>query len=103
MPETPPDPRRTVQLLGIVWYREQDYPAVLRIMADANLLPRTFQQWHQIASQTESRLRAEGRMTVRAILDPATFPAWCRQRGLQVNAAARNTFAAEQAYLKGRS
>ncbi len=98
-----PAPNATVALLGIAWYLEQDYPAILRLMADADKLPATFSRWQQIAEQTERRCRTEGRVVIRAVIDPATFPEWCARHDLQVDARARNAFAAEQAYLKGRN
>lgn len=30
-----------VQAIGMAWFNEADYPAILRIMADAYRLPRT--------------------------------------------------------------
>ena len=98
-----PDPLEHVHILGICWYLEQDYPAVLQIMADAHTLPDTFQRWQQIVQETERRYRAKGKVIIRVVIDPTTFPEWCRSRDLNIDARARNTFAEAQAYRQGRN
>jgi hypothetical protein len=98
-----PTPFGQVPVMGIVWYLEQDYPAVLRLMADAHLLPRSFQQWQDKAQRAERDLRAQGITPVRAILDPAAFPEWCRRNGQQVDAKGRMAFANDHAYRHGRN
>lgn len=90
------------QIIGMVWYLEKDYPAVLKIMADANLLPLTFKLWQDKAKRSESDLRTTGKVVVRAIIDPATFPTWCFGRGLKIDAKARMAFANDYAYRHGR-
>ena len=86
-----------VQIAGLVWYAPQDYAAILRIMADAHLLPQTFEAWHQIARQRESEAKSTGVRVVRAVIDPATFPIWCATRGLNIDARARTSFANDYA------
>jgi hypothetical protein len=96
----PPDP---APIMGIVWYLKEDYPAVLRLMADAASLPPTFEKWQYVAQRAERDLRAQGVTTVRAILDPATFPEWCRRHGEKVDAKGRMAFANDHAYRHGRN
>ncbi|GAA5655776.1 hypothetical protein Brsp06_02142 [Brucella sp. NBRC 13694] len=92
-----------ISIMGIPWYAEGDYAAILRTMSDGNLLPSTYQQWKQKAERLESETKAKGITVVRAIIDPKTFPAWCAIRGLKVDAQARMSFANEQAYKHGRN
>lgn len=86
--------------IGIAWYRESDYPRILEIMEDADRLPETFAEWEKAARNGEREGQAKGLTVVRAIIDPQTFPAWCRARGLNVNANGRMAFA--NAAAKGR-
>lgn len=67
-------------------------------MDDAHVLPRTFAKWQKIAEETERRSKGQGVVTVRAIIDPDTFPAWCTIRGLHVDARCRMAFANERGY-----
>lgn len=91
-----------IQIIGIGWYLQKDYPEILRIMTDADRLPQTFKVWQHQADQLERGLIAQGKTVIRAIIDPATFPEWCRRHGLNVDAKGRMAFANERAYLHGR-
>jgi hypothetical protein len=78
---------------GLAWYEERDYPAILAMMEDADRLPATFARWREKAETAERELRRKGHTVVRAMISPDTFPAWCRSRGLKLNAEARIMFA----------
>ena len=84
----------TVRAIGIAWYLEDDYAEIRSIMDDGDRLPATWHQWRLDAEQAEKRLRRQGIITVKAYIDPRQFPGWCRARGLDVNAEARQQFAA---------
>lgn len=79
--------------VGIAWFRQQDYNAALSVMEDATLLPKSFESWLALAEKLFERLENEGRVPIKAYIDPATFPSWCAERGLKVNAHARMQFA----------
>ena len=83
--------------IGISWFHEADYPEVLRIMEDAHVLPQTFAAWQAKAEKQLSDLETEGYKVYRAIIDPKSFTGWCAVRGLNINAKARTSFAAEYA------
>lgn len=91
-------PPMTVRAVGMVWYRREDYPAILRIMADADRLHATWSEWHKSAKHGRDHLRSQGHTVIEANIDPETFPAWCRARGLNVDAHARMEFANATAY-----
>ncbi|WP_246687285.1 hypothetical protein [Mesorhizobium sp. B2-5-9] len=91
-----------VQIMGIAWYREHDYPEILRIMADAHVLPMSYREWEQKAERLERETSSRGVRAVRAIIDPKAFPSWCQLRGLKVDANARMQFANAEAYRIGR-
>lgn len=93
-----PVPGQKIGAVGIPWYSEADYPAVLRIMTDAHLLPATHGKWLERAQQIERNLMGEGHKVIRAVIDPKTFTMWCHLRGLaNIDAKARNMWAAEEA------
>ena len=80
-------------LAGMVWYRREEYETVLAIMEDAIKLPRTYASWLAQAEANEKIAHQRGFSTIRAFIDPKTFPAWCHARGYKINAQARNEFA----------
>lgn len=84
---------KNIRVTGMVWYRPEDYSAILRIMTDSQKLPRTFHEWRMKAESGEKKLRRDGHTIVRAYIDPETFPDWCRSRGLDIDAEARMQYA----------
>ena len=87
-----------IDVVGMVWYRLEDYDAIRGIMADGHKLPATFSEWRMKAETGEKKLRRDRKIVVRAYIDPETFPDWCRARGLNVDAKARMEFANGIAY-----
>lgn len=92
-----------VRATGIAWYYRQDYARILDIMIDAADLPRTYDQWRQRAEKLQREIERAGGIAVPAIIDPDTFPDWCRARGLNVDAEGRQAFASDAAYAKARN
>ncbi len=93
-----------VQIAGMVWYSEAEYPKVLATMKDAHLLPRTFADWLRKAEQGEALQQAQGVLTFRVLIELDAFVAYCNRLGLEVDAKARTRFANEaaiDAYRKG--
>lgn len=58
-------------------------------MADADLLPASYDQFVKQAEAAEQRLRAEGWIIHRVDLDPDQFLAWCTARNVDADAQAR--------------
>lgn len=76
---------------------KKSYDAARAIMADADLLPPTYEKWRYRAAKAEAELTAKGHKVIRAIIDPAEFTLWCSARGLNVDAKGRNAFANDKA------
>jgi len=88
-PEDRPPPA-----VGVYWIHEEDYPALLKVLADGNALPRTWKEWLKIAEETENGLKAYGHVVMRVHLDPNTFPDWCAAHGVSPNGEGRKKFVA---------
>lgn len=88
----------SVLIVGMVWYKPEDYDTCRRIMRDGDKFPASYHLWRMNAETGEKRLRRAGKTVVRAFIDPETFPDWCRARGLDLDAHARNQFASWIAY-----
>jgi hypothetical protein len=84
-----------VSILGIAWYRREDYPILLNLFSDRAILPATYDDWFKRAENLMDQLKTSGFAFQRVYIDPQTFPAWCAARGLDVNAEARSRFASE--------
>jgi hypothetical protein len=73
----------------VAWYREEDYPRILRIMEDRHLMMASFSKWLAAAEKFEKSSKGQGFDVVRVIIDPVRFVAWCRKHSLSCNARAR--------------
>ena len=84
-------------IIGVSWYDREDYPRAREIMADAHVLPDTYEAWREKADGQEREAKATGLTVVRAVIKPEEFGAWCAARKLNVDAKARASFANEVA------
>ncbi|HJR21475.1 MAG TPA: hypothetical protein VJ822_07635 [Dongiaceae bacterium] len=88
-------PSSSVRVVGMVWYRREDYKAIKAIMVDSEELPDTYDKWRYQVEKTVKQLKRHGLMVERVYIDPQEFPDWCRAKGMQLNGAARSAFASE--------
>ena len=87
----------TPSIQAMVWYREEEYPALLEIMSDSHLLPPTWQSWFERAESKRQEVEAAGDQVIKVFIDLATFPEWCFTRGISPDAEARSQLAIEVA------
>jgi hypothetical protein len=76
--------------VGAYWINEEDYPALLKIFADGNRMPRTWKEWLKIAEEMERGLD----VVMRVHIDPSTFPDWCAAHGTRPGSEGRTRFVA---------
>jgi hypothetical protein len=57
MVNIPPLPIRAI---GISWFREEDYPTLLRLFTDANKMPHTWKEWLEGAEKMGKQVNAQG-------------------------------------------
>jgi hypothetical protein len=88
----------TPNIVGIAWYKAEHYDAILRIMSDRHVLPRTFIEWRLQAEAAEKKYQRMGKTVCRALIDPEAFAEWCRTKGLNIDAQARMQYASAVAY-----
>jgi hypothetical protein len=89
-PEDRPPPA-----VGAYWIEEEDYPALLKIFADGNAMPRTWKEWLKIAVEMERGLQAYGHVVMRVRIDPNTFSDWCTAHGTSTGREGRKKIVAE--------
>ena len=85
---------------GMVWYRRDDWEKLRAIFADSHVLPDTYDQWLQKAEDGYRRFKGGGTIVEKVYIDPETFPDWCRNRGLDIDANARTAFSSEMVRRK---
>jgi hypothetical protein len=89
-----------IRIAGIAWFRREDYARARKLFEDGNGLPPTFDQWLKQAEKVKQNAEAHGFRVEKVHIDLDTFPAWCAERGLNVNAHARTQFANHVVTLK---
>jgi hypothetical protein len=82
---------------ALPWYARADYPTLLRLFSDPDKLPATYDAWLLRAEQVENQLQRAGLAVARIWIRPVPFAAWCRERNISPDQAARLTFANETA------
>ena len=80
--------------VGAYWINEEDYPALLRIFADGDRMPRTWPVWLKMAEEMEQGLKAYGHVVMRVRIDPDTYLDWCTAHGTSPGGAGRKKFVA---------
>lgn len=89
-----------VSIVGVPWYERADYDPLRRIFIDRDKLPEFYDEWLQAAENLLNDLRKSGQAFRKVRINPATFPAWCASRGLDINAKARMEFTNERVARK---
>jgi hypothetical protein len=82
---------------AMVWYRQEHWQALRDMFADTHLLPLTYEDWLQRAESKKTEIQAAGDRVIKVYIDPETFPQWCRDKGLTMDAEARARLAIEVA------
>ena len=80
-------------IIGIVWYKEEDYPILKNLFEDGNTLPDSYSEWLEKTQNLFNQLIQKGLTPIKAYIDPETFPKWCIKRGHRLNAKARTAYA----------
>jgi hypothetical protein len=81
------------EIIAMTWYRREDWERLLTVFADADRLPASYEQWLARAEAKCLEYESDGAAVEKVIIDPETFPVWCRKRELKADAEARARFA----------
>ncbi|MFW2367093.1 MAG: hypothetical protein ACN4GW_11795 [Desulforhopalus sp.] len=97
--ETKPAPEhhQDPMIQAMVWYREEHYLQLLSIFDDAELLPPLYTDWLERAEKKKVTVETAGNQVIKVFIDPETFPQWCAEKKLKLDANARSQLAIEVA------
>jgi hypothetical protein len=90
-------------LQAMVYYREEDWDALMKLFVDADKLPRTYQEWHRKAEKMRTEIEESGDIVLKVFIDPETFPQWCAAKGVPMDGEARSQLAIEVAQARSIS
>jgi hypothetical protein len=95
--------QETPFVLGLAWYRAEDWSTPKAMFPDGDQLEPTHAKWLAYGENVERRLRRDGHVVKRILIDPAVFRGWCLLRGVPMDAKARTQYAAERVRLEHTS
>jgi hypothetical protein len=98
---TKPDAEPVRVPVGLAWYRREEYPRILEMMADRSKMHDTYDEWLRDVERLEQQLVSEGHAVTHVIIDPEIFRSWCDQHNLKPVAKARSLFVAETGRAMG--
>ena len=88
-------PVRRTFFAGVCWFRQEDYQWVRDTLVDGHRLPPSYQEWQRRHERALEMIELQGHRVEKVYLHVATFAAWCKERGLDINCHALAEFADE--------
>ena len=82
---------------ALPWFDRRDYLALLKLFSDPDKLPATYDAWLERAEGVERQFKRAGFGVARIWVRPAPFAAWCKERDVSPDQAARLIFVNEVA------
>jgi hypothetical protein len=80
---------------ALPWFARSDYPALLDLFSDSDLLPATYDAWLERAQGVERQFQKAGFDISKIWIRPIPFVAWCNERNISPDQVARLTFVNE--------
>lgn len=83
-----------VKVIGMAWYKPENFARLMAMFEDSNKLHRTYKEWVRDAERRKKEVEVPGVRVVCVDIDPDQFPEWCKTNGMKLNAEARMKYAA---------
>lgn len=93
-PKTNPEGEGVV--VGIAWYRREQWPRLLEISEDREKLEESYDEWLASAVKGLGTFGSQGLKAVRVDIDTEELLAWCASRNLPVDGKARAEYTTEK-------
>jgi hypothetical protein len=81
-------------VVGIAWYRPNQWQRIRDISTDADNFEDTYEEWLHLAEQRAGELAATGLRAEKVDIDSEQLVYWCNERGIEINGQARSSYAA---------
>ena len=82
-------------IIGVAWYRPEQWSRLVEICADADALDESYEGWLRNATARFAELTAAGFSLQRVDVDVERLLAWCVVQGRPVDNTARSEYAAK--------
>ena len=81
-------------IVGIAWYRKDQWSTLCAICSDPEVLEETHDEWLQVAEARVRDLVESGYVVEKVAVDLDDLTRWCVDRGDPINASARSQYVA---------
>jgi hypothetical protein len=83
-------------ILGIAWYRREEWSHLLEIAADRDELEDTYEEWLRNAETKLHEMAEAGINPMRVLINLEELQEWCIVQGRPLDGSARAVFTAEK-------
>lgn len=83
-------------VMGMAWYRPEDWEELLRISADAGKLESTHAEWLECAIKARQDFLAQGIFVHKVVVDLEDLKAWCARKGVAIDGDSRSEYACDR-------
>ncbi len=83
-------------VLGIAWFRPDQWELLRSVSADPDVLEPTHGEWEKLARRTIQDLARQGILARKVDVDVKRIQAWCKAQQRPLDASARAAYAAER-------
>ncbi len=84
--------RKSTSIVGIAWYRPEQWVALKQFSEDRDSMDSTYEIWKRGAQRAMRKLRSQGQQVVPVDFDLEEFKAWCSANRKRPIAASRSAF-----------
>lgn len=81
---------------GLAWYRRHQWERLRAASVDVEDLEYAYDEWLRDAEKVFREVEASGVDVRKVDVDVEHLISWCKKRGLELNGAARSTYASEK-------
>ena len=83
-------------VIGVAWYRLEQWDHLLQIAADREVLEDTYEEWKVTAEESLKKFAMPGYHLRKVDIDVEELLGWCNVHNRPVDGAARSEFAADK-------
>ena len=80
-------------IIGVCWYKEEQWERLKDIVADPEVIEDTYQQWRKDAEKALGELKATGVNVKKVSVDTEGMLLWANEHGRSLDGEARSQYA----------
>jgi len=86
---------KSTKVLGIAWFKPQQWDRLLQISADRDELETTYEEWKNFVEKSVREMQKIGIRIKKIVIDTEKLLLWCNRHKRKVDAEARSLYVAD--------